>query len=553
MDHQHVSVSPLQHIHLPSWFQLCQSAFSYKSNPPSCLYFSSHFYDDVYKKDSALSSSASSLAPSCSSVVDDIIVATSCTNGISAENSAPILCATARIFHRPMLLPHRLIKNKKTSTCQCSDESRIVTILGVGEVCTHPNFQGKGLSSLVLKKLHERIDAFSVKDGTSISILHADPQFQNYYAKFGYKQIPNGVRYVSMTFKKGNNDDCATSMNSAFMSLPKYMKVESVNDLKSFMMKKGASSKGREICMLSGLANNLVAAQFSEIWNATIIPSESLSSSKNAGIPCRCPLLLSKKVVIGRIPRPAHFFTTWYSNDFQRNYGNPGSGVDVKFFVITTTKKEVLNNGENCIIKQRLIEYYKLGNNLHSEEIKHDTNISKDDEDDHDSPIILAWLYARGNFSALEAKEEVSESRKSILFQCRDFGINPILFSPIDNVVASDFDDEVISANKKANAAIASTVISTLCQQIYSTNSSNNLNGDKDDAAEVDEGETVAEWGVKFPSRILEDLEVIVPDNIDKSTDFGWMWRKGGSDDDDKYFGIEGGDFEVLVFPIDSF
>ena len=82
------------------------------------------------------------------------------------------IVASVRIFRRTLSL----------GTCgdNCGGDSSVIEAGGIGEVCTSPNHQRRGLSKILLK------DALSIMQSTmTCSFLHASPDFRTVYSKVG--------------------------------------------------------------------------------------------------------------------------------------------------------------------------------------------------------------------------------------------------------------------------------------------------------------------------------------------------------------------------------
>ncbi|KAL7476779.1 hypothetical protein ACHAW6_002616 [Cyclotella cf. meneghiniana] len=135
-------------IDIDKWTAFCSSVFSYKDNPPPPSYFARHFYNDP-RRDAAL----------VRVLVYD-------------HDEDEEIVSSVRIFRRTLTLGR-------------GSDAAVVSLEagGIGEVCTSPDHQRRGLSKLLLN------DALKImKDtgsGMSCSLLHASPDFRPVYAKVG--------------------------------------------------------------------------------------------------------------------------------------------------------------------------------------------------------------------------------------------------------------------------------------------------------------------------------------------------------------------------------
>lgn len=141
------------HDDVHKWTKFCASVFSYKANPPPASYFARHFYNDP-RRDAAL-----------------VRVLVHCLTNSEEEKAHGAIVASVRIFRR---------------TLSNGPGGGTVEAGGIGEVCTSPDHQRRGLSKILLK------DALSImagsskeKGGMTCSLLHANPDFRPVYAKVG--------------------------------------------------------------------------------------------------------------------------------------------------------------------------------------------------------------------------------------------------------------------------------------------------------------------------------------------------------------------------------
>eukprot|EP00804_Cyclotella_cryptica_P017351 CCRYP_020902-RA/>CCRYP_020902-RA protein AED:0.00 eAED:0.00 QI:199/-1/1/1/-1/1/1/125/394 len=135
-------------LDIQKWTAFCSSVFSYKDNPPPPSYFARHFYNDP-RRDAAL----------VRVLVQD-------------EGEDEAIVSSVRIFRRTLTL------GPGSDVDVASLEAG-----GIGEVCTSPNHQRRGLSKILLS------DALKIMkhagSGMSCSLLHASPDFRPVYAKVG--------------------------------------------------------------------------------------------------------------------------------------------------------------------------------------------------------------------------------------------------------------------------------------------------------------------------------------------------------------------------------
>ena len=105
-----------------------------------------------------------------------------CTNNEDEEE----IVSSVRIFRRTLTLP-----NGNMAAIEAG---------GIGEVCTSPHHQRRGLSKILLT------DALNImkdeKCGMSCSLLHASPTFRPVYAKVGYECVTSHWSVVSIQLDK---------------------------------------------------------------------------------------------------------------------------------------------------------------------------------------------------------------------------------------------------------------------------------------------------------------------------------------------------------------
>ncbi|KAL7536098.1 hypothetical protein ACHAXR_011243, partial [Thalassiosira sp. AJA248-18] len=170
------------HTDITKWTKFCASVFSYKSNPPPASYFARHFYND----------------PRCDPALVRVLI--HCPNDDSREGEREHgeIVSSVRIFRRT-------ISVGPSSTGVLPIEAG-----GIGEVCTSPNHQRRGLSKILLNDALNIMSASCKEgggedDGMTCSLLHASPDFRPVYAKVGGYQsvrskwslVPIQLQYLS--------------------------------------------------------------------------------------------------------------------------------------------------------------------------------------------------------------------------------------------------------------------------------------------------------------------------------------------------------------------
>ena len=129
----------------------------------------------------------------------EILILTTKTNNINNESDEKkkktIILSTLCIFY--------ITYNNKKITCG-----------GIGSVCTHPEYQRKGLAKLLLLYTKQ----FLKEKNISITLLHSSkPALQNYYSKLGWNQI-GIVKYGQWQI---NTDSCNDSNKNDDMLIRK--------------------------------------------------------------------------------------------------------------------------------------------------------------------------------------------------------------------------------------------------------------------------------------------------------------------------------------------
>ena len=137
------------HTDITRWTKFCASVFSYKPNPPPASYFARHYYND----------------PRCDPALVRVLI-------YKTPHDAEIV-SSVRIFRR---------------TLSTAGNVQQIEAGGIGEVCTSPNHQRRGLSKILLKDAIQIMSSScqnNKENGMSCSLLHANPEFRSVYAKVG--------------------------------------------------------------------------------------------------------------------------------------------------------------------------------------------------------------------------------------------------------------------------------------------------------------------------------------------------------------------------------
>jgi hypothetical protein len=166
---------------IQKWTQFCASVFAYKPSPPPPEYFARHFYND----------------PRCdASLVRVMIHCPNAANDDEAQKMTGEIVSSVRIFRRTLSIGS---SNSGGATIEAG---------GIGEVCTSPDHQRRGLSKILLK---DAINIMSTScDGVgdsggmmSCSLLHANPEFRPVYNKVGgYECVPSKWSLVPIKLNK---------------------------------------------------------------------------------------------------------------------------------------------------------------------------------------------------------------------------------------------------------------------------------------------------------------------------------------------------------------
>ncbi|KAL7449501.1 hypothetical protein ACHAWC_001555 [Mediolabrus comicus] len=176
------------------WTKFCASVFSYKPSPPPPEYFARHFYND----------------PRCDASLVRVLIHCPSSNNGDDDNDEKLngeIVSSVRIFRRT------LSTGGAAANSSNSGDGGATTIEagGIGEVCTSPNHQRRGLSKILLKDAINIM--FTSRDNTkshggdgggmSCSLLHANPEFRPVYNKIGgYKSVPSRWSLVPIQLNK---------------------------------------------------------------------------------------------------------------------------------------------------------------------------------------------------------------------------------------------------------------------------------------------------------------------------------------------------------------
>mmetsp|Transcript_20231 Transcript_20231/g.31855 ORF Transcript_20231/g.31855 Transcript_20231/m.31855 type:complete len:334 (-) Transcript_20231:369-1370(-) len=173
------------HTDIVKWTQFCASVFSYKPNPPPPSYFARHYHNDP-RHDPAL-----------------VRVLIHCPDNSEEERINGEIVSSVRIFRRTL----------STGSSSSSSSAMMIEAGGIGEVCTSPNHQRRGLSKLLLKDAFN-IMSTSCKEGgedndedemMSCSLLHASPDFRPVYSKVGgYQSVRSEWSAMSVNTELSN-------------------------------------------------------------------------------------------------------------------------------------------------------------------------------------------------------------------------------------------------------------------------------------------------------------------------------------------------------------
>ena len=171
---------------ITKWTEFCSSVFSYKSNPPSPSYFARHYYNDP-RSDATL-----------------IRVLIHCPNNTSDERRHGEIVSSVRIFRRSLSIAGQQSNNSSSSSIEAG---------GIGEVCTSPNHQRRGLSKLLLK---DALNIMSSSDsGMKCSLLHASPDFRPVYSKVGgYESVTSNWSIVPIQLQHLSTQKSGSSSSS---------------------------------------------------------------------------------------------------------------------------------------------------------------------------------------------------------------------------------------------------------------------------------------------------------------------------------------------------
>jgi GNAT superfamily N-acetyltransferase len=148
-------VEILKKEQLEDWFDHLEECFQVKGTPR--IYFVHHFADDPWK------------------AIDTIYITTSRS---PSSPELPLITSTVRVYQRR-------IYNSTTAT-NTSTSMRTISVGGIGEVSTKPQFRGQGLAPRLLQRA-----CASMAVAGQIGLLHtSQPTLQEYYAKLNWMHAP---------------------------------------------------------------------------------------------------------------------------------------------------------------------------------------------------------------------------------------------------------------------------------------------------------------------------------------------------------------------------
>ena len=176
------------------WTKFCASVFSYKPSPPPPEYFARHFYND----------------PRCDASLVRVLIHCPSLNNSDDDDGQKLngeIVSSVRIFRRTLSIGGAAANSSNSGDGSATS----IEAGGIGEVCTSPNHQRRGLSKILLKDAINIM--FTSRDNTksnsgggggmSCSLLHANPEFRPVYNKIGgYKSVPSRWSLVPIQLNK---------------------------------------------------------------------------------------------------------------------------------------------------------------------------------------------------------------------------------------------------------------------------------------------------------------------------------------------------------------
>lgn len=164
------------------WTKFCASVFAYKPSPPPPEYFSRHFYND----------------PRCDASLVRVLIF--CPN-YAGRNANRSDVGEDEMMNGEIVSSVRIFLRKLSTGSSSSGAA--IEAGGIGEVCTSPNHQRRGLSKILLKDAINIMSTMNESGGMSCSLLHANPEFRPVYNKVGaYESVPSKWSLVPMELKK---------------------------------------------------------------------------------------------------------------------------------------------------------------------------------------------------------------------------------------------------------------------------------------------------------------------------------------------------------------
>lgn len=186
---------------LREWSEFCALVFSYKPHPPHPSYFARHYRNDPRRDPSLV----------------QVLVHRPDVRDPAGEEPRGEIVASVRVFRRSLSAGGRTQAGK-------------IEAGGVGEVCTHPRHQRRGLSKLLLKEALAVMPAYRPEgDGAeagatmACSLLHAAPAFRPVYSKVGgyrsvrseWSVVPVRLRHLSDARRGGGDGEGAWRVRHA--------------------------------------------------------------------------------------------------------------------------------------------------------------------------------------------------------------------------------------------------------------------------------------------------------------------------------------------------
>lgn len=148
------------------------------------------------------------------------------SEGDRLHNDNGEIVSSVRIFRRTLSVgPNSTASSTSTSDVIMPN----IEAGGIGEVCTSPNHQRRGLSKLLLKDAINIMSSLAKEDGMSCSLLHASPDFRPVYSKVGgYESVrsewsvaPIKIQHLANQ-KSPTYDDIADNNDGCYVRQAKF-------------------------------------------------------------------------------------------------------------------------------------------------------------------------------------------------------------------------------------------------------------------------------------------------------------------------------------------